>query len=90
MRLGVRVIPNAPRDAITGRRGDEIVLRVRAPATGGRANKAAARCLAASLGVPVSAVRLIAGERSRHKKFEIVDFKGDAATLGGLLSDDDG
>lgn len=86
MRLKVRVIPNAPRTAITGRRGDEILLRVNAPALEGRANRAAARCLAEALGVPVSAVRLVGGERSRHKKFEILDFRGDAATLGGLLS----
>jgi uncharacterized protein len=87
MMLKVRVIPNAPRTGITGWRGDEILLRVSAPALEGRANRAAARCLAAALGVPASAVRLVGGERSRHKKFEIRDFRADPARLGGLLSD---
>lgn len=46
-------------------------LWVRAPATEGKANKAAAELLAAHFGVPKSTVRLTAGATSRHKRFEI-------------------
>jgi hypothetical protein len=88
MKLAVRVIPNAPRTAITGKRGGEIVLRVNAPAIDGRANRAAVRHLARMLGVPPSAVRLLSGERSRRKKFEILGVDDDDGRLDGLLSDD--
>ncbi|MET8799534.1 DUF167 family protein [Nocardia sp. NPDC004568] len=48
-------------------------LWVRAPATEGKANRAAAELLAAHLGVPKGAVRLSGGATSRHKRFEIAD-----------------
>ena len=87
MILEVRVIPNASRTAITGtrgdevagvrsykraRRGDEVVLRVSAPAIEGKANRVALRYLSRAFGVRSSAVRLVGGEKSRHKKIEIV------------------
>ena len=75
MRIDVRVIPNAARTGITGTRGNEFVLRVNAPATEGKANKAVAMYLARTFGVARSAVHLVAGEKSRHKKFEI-SFEG--------------
>lgn len=48
-------------------------LYVRAPATEGKANKAAIDLLAAHLGVPKSTVTLTAGATSRFKRFEIAD-----------------
>ena len=72
MRLPVRVIPNAPKTAITGMRGDEMVLRVNAPASDGKANRVAIRFLARMFGVSTSSIQLVSGEKSRHKKFEIV------------------
>ena len=75
MRLPVRVIPNAPKTAITGMRGDEMVLRVNAPASDGKANRAAIRFLARMFGVSMSSIYLVSGEKSRHKKFEIVGLK---------------
>ncbi|MEV3963226.1 DUF167 domain-containing protein [Nocardia sp. NPDC050193] len=48
-------------------------LWVRAPATEGKANRAATELLAAHFGVPKSAVRLTGGATSRHKRFEIAD-----------------
>jgi uncharacterized protein YggU (UPF0235/DUF167 family) len=72
VRLGVRVIPNSARTELGQPRGQELVLRVSAPAVDGKANQAARQYLARCLGVRASAVRLVAGEKSRHKKFEIV------------------
>lgn len=72
MILPVRVIPNAARTGITGKRDGEFVLRVNAPALDGRANRSAAVALAKLFGVPPSRVLLVKGEKSRHKKFEIV------------------
>ncbi len=72
MILEVRVIPNASRTAITGTRGDEVVLRLTAPAIEGKANRAALGYLSRAFVVRSSAVRLVGGEKSRHKKIEIV------------------
>ena len=89
MKLAVRVIPNAPRTEITGMRGDEIVLRVNAPASDGRANAAAARYLALRLGVPASRIRLSSGAKSRHKKFEVLGVEDSSGTVVSLLSEHD-
>lgn len=72
MKLHVRVIPNARRTEVSGRREGELVLRLNAPAIEGKANKAAVEFIAKHLGVPRSRVTLVAGEKSRHKIFEIV------------------
>ncbi|MET9488770.1 DUF167 domain-containing protein [Nocardia sp. NPDC006630] len=48
-------------------------LYVRAPATEGKANKAACELLADHYDVPKSAVRITAGATSRFKRFEIDD-----------------
>lgn len=72
MMLPVRVIPNARRSEFSGRREGELVLRLSAPATEGKANKVAVEFIAERLGVGRSRVKLVAGEKSRHKIFEIV------------------
>jgi uncharacterized protein (TIGR00251 family) len=74
MTLKVRVIPNARRTELGGYRDDELVLRLTARAIEGRANNAAIDYIAQCLGVSRSSVALVSGERSRHKKFEIVGF----------------
>lgn len=76
MRLVVRVTPRAARDAIEGWGEDAagrpvLRLRITAPPADGAANVAAARLLAKTLGLRASAVRLVAGDASRIKTFEI-------------------
>jgi hypothetical protein len=84
--LDFRVIPNAPRTAITGMRDGRFVLRVNAPARDGKANRAASEYLADLFGVPRSRVQLVSGEKSRHKKFQIVGLKaGREETLRARL-----
>ena len=46
-------------------------MRVAAPAADGAANRALLRLLARELDVPARAVRLIAGEASRHKRVAV-------------------
>ena len=70
--LKVRVIPSAKKDAFGGYRDGELVLRLTAPAVGGKANKASVEFLARFIGVRRSAVLLVRGESSRHKIFQIV------------------
>jgi uncharacterized protein YggU (UPF0235/DUF167 family) len=65
--VAVRVQPQAPHDAVAGWRQGRLLVRVTAPPRGGRANAAALALVAAALGVPVSAVRLVAGARHRDK-----------------------
>jgi len=72
MLVEFRVIPNAARTGISGTRDGVMVLRVMALLADGRANRAAREYLVRRLGVAKSSVRLVSGEKSRHKKFEIV------------------
>ena len=74
MKLRIYVIPNAKKTEIRGRRDEtgEWMLRLNAPPVDGKANKAAVEFLAECLGIPRSRVMLIAGEKGRHKIFEIV------------------
>jgi len=85
-KLKIRVIPNAKKTEFSGSRGDEIVLRLNAPAIEGRANEAAVEFLSRFFGVSRSAVVIIGGERSRHKIVEIVGLKnGDLERKLALL-----
>jgi uncharacterized protein len=66
--LRVRVQPRASRAAVAGWREDgTLTVRVTAPPVEGRANAAVGALLAAALGVPASAVRVVHGERGRDK-----------------------
>jgi uncharacterized protein (TIGR00251 family) len=67
--LAVHVQPGASRQGVTGRHGDALKLRVAAPATSGRANRAAQDLLARTFGVPRAAVELVAGAGHRQKRF---------------------
>ena len=69
--FAVRVQPRASRDEIAGEWQDALKIRLTAPPVDNRANEALRRLLAARLKVPLSAVRITAGERSRTKRVEI-------------------
>ncbi|HUF33354.1 MAG TPA: DUF167 domain-containing protein [Acidimicrobiales bacterium] len=69
VRLSVQ--PAAGRSAILSRHGDALKVKVAAPPEGGRANEACASLLAEVLGVPGSAISLVAGESSRQKRFAV-------------------
>jgi uncharacterized protein len=67
----VRVQPSASRDEIAGEWQDGLKIRLTAPPVDNRANQALRRYLAASLKVPLSAVRIAAGAHGRTKRVEI-------------------
>ena len=69
--FAVRVQPRASRDEIAGEWQDGLKIRLTAPPVDDRANEALRRLLAARLKVPLAAVRIVAGERSRSKRIEI-------------------
>ena len=72
LKLRVGVIPNARKTEFSGYREGELVLRLSAPALEGKANNAAVEYVSHYFGVSRGAVSLLAGEKSRHKIFEIV------------------
>ena len=67
----VRVQPRASKDEIAGVHGGALKIRLQAPAVENRANEALVEFLAHLLKTPKSAVRILAGERSRTKRVEI-------------------
>jgi len=67
----VRVQPRASRDAIEGEWQGALKVRLTAPPVDDRANGACCRILAEHLNIPVSAVRILSGERSRTKRVEV-------------------
>jgi uncharacterized protein len=67
----VRVQPRASRDEIAGEWQDGLKIRLTAPPVDDRANEALRRLLAARLKVPLSAVRIASGVRSRTKRVEV-------------------
>ncbi|HET6351883.1 MAG TPA: DUF167 domain-containing protein [Coriobacteriia bacterium] len=71
LRLKLHVTPKSGRDEVVGWRGDELQVRVTAPPEDGKANAAVCKTVAAALGVPKSAVRVMRGDTSRHKLIEI-------------------
>ena len=70
--FAVRVIPRASRDAIEGEHQGALKVRLTAPPIEDRANDALRRLLAARLNVPVSAVRIVGGEKNRNKRVSVV------------------
>ena len=69
--FAVRVQPRASHDEIAGEWQAGIKIRLTAPPVDDHANQALWRFLAASLKVPLSAVRIAAGEKSRTKRVAI-------------------
>ncbi len=63
----VQVQPRASHDAIAGEYADALKIRLTAPPVDDRANEALTRLLAERLNVPVAAVRIVSGEKSRRK-----------------------
>jgi uncharacterized protein (TIGR00251 family) len=83
--FAVRVIPRGSRNAIEGAYGEALKVRLTAPALENRANEALRRLLAECLNVPMAAVRIVAGEKSRTKRISISGItRGRTVELLGL------
>jgi uncharacterized protein (TIGR00251 family) len=67
----VRVVPRGSRDAIEGEHQGALKVRLTAPPVDNRANDALRRLLSERLNVPLSAVRIVSGDRSRTKRVSI-------------------
>jgi uncharacterized protein len=69
--LRVHVVPNARSDSVVGEHGCAIKIKLRAPATEGKANAALIRFLAQQLKLPRYAVVLQRGKKSRDKLIRV-------------------
>jgi uncharacterized protein (TIGR00251 family) len=67
----VRVSPRSSRNAIEGAHAGALKVRLTAPPLDGRANESLRRLLADRLNVPISAVRIVSGDKSRAKRVAI-------------------
>lgn len=85
--FAVRVQPQASRDEIVGEYQDGLKIRLTAPPQDDRANQALRKLLAARLKVPLTAVRIASGERSRNKRVQI--HGATPAMIRGLLAGKD-
>jgi uncharacterized protein len=82
----VRVQPRAARNEIDGEWQGALRIRLNAPPAEGRANEALRRFVADCLNVPLGAVKIASGQRSRLKRVEIRGARADrvrAIALGG-------
>ncbi len=77
--LRVRVQPRASKEALGGEREGALVVRLTAPPVEGKANEALARFLGRLLGVPPSAVRVVAGATGRDKRVAVAGVTAAAA-----------
>ncbi len=70
-RVAIRVQPRSSTNRVGGRIGEEWKIHITAPPVDGKANQACIDFLARELKVPRSAIRIVAGQTSRHKRIEV-------------------
>jgi len=77
--LRIKVTPRASSNAIVGwldEKREVLVVKVTAPAEGGKANAAVIKLLAEELNIPKSAIQIKRGSTSRHKLVALNDPEG--------------
>jgi uncharacterized protein len=77
--LDVRVIPRAKKSSLGGVRDGAVLIRLAAPPVENAANEALVSLLSDILHVPRRAIRIISGERARHKRVAIDGLARDLA-----------
>ena len=77
--LDVRVIPRAKKSGLGGVRDGAVLIRLAAPPVEGAANDALISFLSEILQVPRRAIRIVSGERSRHKRVAVDGLARDLA-----------
>jgi uncharacterized protein (TIGR00251 family) len=71
MLLHVYVQPGAKKSEVSGLHDGKIKIRICAPPVEGAANEALVKFVSGELGISKSKVKLISGEKSRHKTLQI-------------------
>ena len=70
-RLALHIQPGAKKTSFDGQHGEQLKIRLAAPPVDGKANEALIRFLADALDLRRSAITLVSGQTSRHKRVEI-------------------
>jgi uncharacterized protein (TIGR00251 family) len=81
--LNLHIQPRASKNEVCGVQGDALKIRLTSPPVDGAANKLCREFLAGLFHVPKSAVEILSGETSRHKRVKITD--SDTARLQLIL-----
>jgi len=84
MKLDVYIQPGAKKSEIAGLHDGKIKIRISAPPVEGAANDAVIKFLAKTLGTSKSKVKIISGEKSRHKTLQIDMAESDIMSKLGL------
>lgn len=71
VRIAVKAVPGASRDAIAGPLGDRLKVRVAAPPEDGKANRAIEALLAAACDLPARSVTVVSGHARPEKTVEL-------------------
>ncbi len=71
MKISVKVIPNAHKNAVEGFSDGILKVRINAPPDKGKANEALIELLSVHFSVPKSHIRILSGKNCRLKKIEI-------------------
>ncbi|MBI2354617.1 MAG: YggU family protein [Deltaproteobacteria bacterium] len=80
--LGLHVQPRASRNEVCGVQDNALKIRLTSPPVDGAANKLCRELLADLFHVPRSAVEIVSGENSRHKRVRV---SGDPDRLNRML-----
>lgn len=84
----LKVTPKASRNAVLGAENEWLRIALTAPPVDGKANEAARHFLAEAAGVPRTAVRMIAGQTARLKRFALAGLSPDEAVRRLLPQDE--
>ncbi len=87
IRLAVRLQPRASRNQVVGVMGDRLKVALTAPPVEGAANAACQAFLAELFKVSKGSVRLVGGEKSRDKLWEIAGDPDRLAEIARKLSE---
>ncbi len=74
----VRLAPRSSRNSIVGEHQGALKIALTAPPVEGAANQALVEFLAKTLGIRKSAVKIIAGEKSKNKTVRVEGITGEA------------
>ena len=77
-RLPIKVIPNSSGTQLVGWHGDQLKLKLAAPAEKGKANVALLKLLSKELGLPRSSIKIISGHNNQLKVLSIENIESDA------------
>ena len=73
--VAVHIQPRASRNEICGMQGNELKVRLTSPPVEGEANKLFIEYFAKLLGIAKSRLRIVSGEKSRHKMVLVAGYE---------------